>query len=41
MKKVMDYSIQGMKKFGNFMKKGGIKGFGHTGDIYSNIGGIA
>ena len=28
MKKVMDYSIQGMKKFGNFMKKGGIKGFG-------------
>ena len=27
-KKVMDYSIQGMKKFGNFVKKGGIKGFG-------------
>ena len=27
-KKVMDYSIQGVKKFGNFMKKEGIKGFG-------------
>ena len=24
----MDYSIKNVKKFGNFMKKGGIKGFG-------------
>jgi hypothetical protein len=27
-KKVMDYSLKNMKKFGNFMKKEGIKGFG-------------
>ena len=27
-KKVMDYSIKNVKKFGNFMKKEGIKGFG-------------
>ena len=27
-KKVMDYSVQNVKKFGNFMKKEGIKGFG-------------
>ena len=27
-KKVMDYSLQGIKKFGNFMKKEGIKGYG-------------
>ena len=28
MKKVMDYSIKNVKKFGNFMKNEGIKGFG-------------
>ena len=28
MKKVMDYSIKGAKRFGSFMKKEGIKGFG-------------
>ena len=27
-KKAMDYSLKNMKKFGNFMKKEGIKGFG-------------
>ena len=27
-KKVMDYSLKNMKKFGNFMKKEGIKGYG-------------
>jgi len=27
-KKVMNYSLKNMKKFGNFMKKEGIKGFG-------------
>ena len=35
-KKVMDYSLQGAKRFGNFMKTNGIKGFG----LMKKYGGI-
>jgi len=35
-KKAMDYSFQGIKKFGNFMKKEGIKGF----DLMKKYGNI-
>ena len=36
LKKVMDYSVKNVKKFGNFMKKEGIKGFG----LMKKYGGI-
>ena len=36
LKKVMDYSVKNVKKFGNFMKKEGIKGYG----LMKKYGGI-